>query len=134
MANKKGADEVVTAIITKKLFWFGQQMSAYRKLKGWDQAELGLRLGLSGDKGRANISRLENGKRSISFSSMVLLARVLGYDLGLTFTPISKTEAATIPAKVATGKTEPAVEKREVPQVFIPKVKKEEFVDIPSND
>ena len=134
MANKKGADEVVTAIITKKLFWFGPQMSAYRKLKGWDQAELGLRLGLSGDKGRANISRLENGKRSISFSSMVLLARVLGYDLGLTFTPISKTEAATIPAKVATGKTEPAVEKREVPQVFIPKVKKEEFVDIPSND
>ena len=116
MANKKGADEVVTAIITKKLFWFGQQMSAYRKLKGWDQAEL------------------ENGNRSISFSSMVLLARVLGYDLGLTFTPISKTEAATIPAKVATGKTEPAVEKREVPQVFIPKVKKEEFVDIPSND
>ena len=62
-------------------------------------------MGMKSEYSRAAVSRLENGKRGLSFETMVRVARVLGYELNITFTPISQTPISAVPAaRVAPGK------------------------------
>ncbi len=54
-----------------------QALFATRKARGWSQAELGRRVGLP----QMHISRIETGKVSPQFNTLLDLVRVLGHDL-----------------------------------------------------
>ena len=57
-----------------------RSLIAARKSKGWSQAALGERVGLP----QVHISRIESGKTSPQFNTLLDLVRVLDFDLILT--------------------------------------------------
>ena len=54
-----------------------EELRLTREERGWSQAELGQRAGLP----QMHISRIENGKITPRFDTLLQLVRVLGYDL-----------------------------------------------------
>ena len=56
-----------------------RELVAARRAKGWSQAELGQRVGLP----QVHISRIENGKTSPQYNTLIELVRALEHDLVL---------------------------------------------------
>ena len=56
----------------------GQRVARARRAHGWSQAQLGARI----DTGATAISRLENGKRALSLTTLACIADTLGVALG----------------------------------------------------
>lgn len=79
------------AAVARKMFAFGQQIRSFRKGKGLDQGEFGNMIGL-GPKSRGSLSSIENGTRNLGFPKMVAIARALGFDLKLSYVPLSEME------------------------------------------
>lgn len=75
----------------------GEQVCDARKRLGWSQCELATRVGVSS----AQISRIEDGKRSTDAGTLARLVRILGLDPAAALAAVESPSPEPSPVEVA---------------------------------